>query len=91
MVDDEAVDEDPEQFQCDECPVFEALAGLDSFNRHVWALYKQIVTRFAADLHMGSAMLDRLTRDLNDDDYAETLRRLIVLYNALNPPSKKET
>lgn len=73
-------------FDCDDCPISEALADLDPFNCRVWTLYKQVVTRLAADLHVGSVVLQALTRDMSPDDFAETWRRLVVLYNTIDPP-----
>lgn len=91
MVDEETADEDGEQFECDECPVAQALADLDPFNARVWSIYKQVVTRLSADLHAGGVVLQAVTRDLDPDDFAEIWRRLTLLYNTLNPPPPKET
>lgn len=86
MVDEETVDGDPAAFDCDTCDVADALAGLDGQNREAWRLYRQVVTRLGGDLHAGGLVLDRLTRDMDPDDFADLWQRLTVLYNAINPP-----
>lgn len=86
MVSEETADGDPEVFDCDACPVSEHLETLDPFNCRVWAIYKQVVTRLAADLHAGGVVLTALTRDMSADEFTETWRRLLVLYEAIEPP-----
>lgn len=86
MVSEEAADEDPEQFDCDECQVAAQLDDLDPFNCRVWAIYRQVVTRLAADLHAGGVVLTALTRDMSPDEFEDTWRRLLVLYEAIEPP-----
>jgi hypothetical protein len=86
MVDEETLDADPDLFLCDECPIIEQLQALDPFNAQVWNLYRQIVTRLASDLHAGSAIVERLTRDMTRDEFEETWRRLVLLYDTLQPP-----
>lgn len=91
MVSEEIADEDPEVFDCDACPVLEHLDGLDAFNRRVWAIYRQTATRLAADLHAGGAVLQALTQEMSPEDFAETWRRLVVLYDTIEPPPKTPT
>jgi len=85
-VDEETAEHDAEMFECDECPVAAALEDLDPFNTRVWELYKQVVTRLSADLHAGGIVLQALTQDLSPDEFAETWRRLVLLYNTIDPP-----
>jgi hypothetical protein len=87
-VDEKTADEDAESYDCDGCPVAAALDGLDPFNQRVWALYEQVVTRLAADLHAGSAVLERLTREMSADEFDDVWRRLVLLYNTIQPPPK---
>lgn len=88
MVSAETADEDPEVFDCDACPIVEQLEHLDPFNARVWAIYKQTVTRLAADLHAGGTVLQALTKEMSQEDFAETWRRLVVLYDTIEPPPK---
>lgn len=85
-MDDATVEGDEDVFECDTCPVREQIEALDSFNTYVWTLYRQVVTRLAADLHAGGTVLQSLTRDLSPDEFAEVWRRLLLLYNVLDPP-----
>jgi hypothetical protein len=87
LCDDETVEEDPEIFDCEECPVAAALATLDTDNRAAWNLYRKVITRLSADLAAGGVVLDRLTRDLGSDDFDATWRRLMILYEAICPPA----
>lgn len=73
-------------FDCDGCPVAEQLDGLDARNCYVWNLYRKTVVRLAADLHAGGAVLSRLTADLSQDDFDDVWRRLVMLYNTIDPP-----
>lgn len=67
-----------------------ALAGLDEPNREAWALYRQVVTQLAADLHAGGVVLERLTRDLSPSEFADMWRRVSLLYSTLNPPTRPQ-
>ena len=80
------MDEDPDVFECDACPVASALAGLDDANQEAWALYRKVITRLSADLHAGGIVLDRLSREMSAREFEDTWRRLVILYNALCPP-----
>lgn len=88
MVDEETAEEDSEAFDCETCPVADALADLDGPNSEAWEFYKKVVTRLSADLYMGGVVLGSLTKGMDPDDFDDLWRRLTILYNALNPPRK---
>lgn len=89
MVDEETAEDDADAFECETCPVAEALASLDGPNRRAWQLYNTVVTRLAADLHAGGVVLDRLTRELDPDDFEDCWGRLTMLYHAINPVKRR--
>ena len=88
LVDESTADEDAEMFDCEACPLAEQLAGLDPINTRVWGIYRQLVTRLAGDLYAGGTVLERLTREMSPDDFAEIWRRLVMLYDTIQPPPK---
>lgn len=89
FVDEDTVEGDEDVFTCDVCAVRQQIESLDTFNTYVWGLYRQVVTRLAADLHAGGAVLQALTKDLSADEFAETWRRLVLLYNVIDPPPER--
>lgn len=96
MVDDATLEEEDaetanEMFNCDECEISAQMQALDAFNCRTWAIYRHLVTRLAADMHSGGVVLERLTADLDPDDFAELWRRLVILYDVICPPSQPNT
>lgn len=63
-----------------------ALEGLDEENSQAWGIYRQLVSRLAADLTAGGEVLRRLTAHVPDEDWPDLWRRLVLLYQTLNPP-----
>ena len=93
-MDEETAEEDSDVFDCDDCPVAAALAGLDDANREAWALYRKVITRLSADLHAGGVVLERLTREMDAHEFDDTWRRLVMLYAVISPlpdPKNQET
>ncbi len=85
MSDDEIAG-DPEMYDCEACPVMGALDGLDPDNRRAWRVYREAVSRLAADLHCGAEVLRRLTATVADEDWPDLWARLSLLYDTVNPP-----
>lgn len=88
LVDETTAETDAEAFECESCQVAQQLSGLDPINTLVWRLYRQVICRLSADLSAGGMVLARLTHELTDDDFADVWRRLVKLYDILDPPPK---
>ena len=86
FADDEALEHESENFDCESCPVTAHLAGMDVDNRRAWDLSHLVLTRFAHDSHGVAAFVVRLTPDLDEDDFADLLRRMTLIYDVLAPP-----
>jgi hypothetical protein len=84
---DEEIASEPGQFDCDTCPVADALEDLWSENAEAWRLFNQMATRFTADLHLGGEVFRRLTAEVVDaEDLGDLLDRLSLIYELLYPP-----
>ncbi len=86
FVDQEVLDSDPDQFDCQTCVVRERQADLWPENADAWRLYHQLCTRFLVDGALLAVALTRLTADLTGDQFTDTLDRLSVIYDVLQPP-----
>jgi hypothetical protein len=83
---DEDLETESDLFNCDACPVRDALDALWPENAAAWALFNRIARRFVADLHAGGEALHRLTADLDAEDFADLLDRLTLIYDVVCPP-----
>lgn len=91
FVDQDVLDTDPTEFDCDTCPVRERQADLWPENVAAWRLYHQLITRFLVDGQMLGTVFDRLTRELDVESFSDTLDRLAVMYDVLQPPPPQES
>lgn len=90
LTDEAEQDEDPEAFTgCETCQVAAHIETMDRANREAWSLYRQVVSRFTMDTQAVPVVLQRLTADLDADEFAETLARFEILYDAVCP--KRQT
>lgn len=85
--DEEDVEADEEQFHCDDCPLAAEIDALVPENRYVWHLYQHLASRIAVDVHCGATVLQRLTSDLDADEFADVWKRLRMFYEMANPPA----
>lgn len=76
---------DPEAFDCETCPTAQALGSLDEPNREAWRIFRLLASRFLVDLHAGGHVLDRLTADLDVEQFEDLMQRLRILYDVLCP------
>lgn len=86
-----ATDEEIEQedvFDCDTCPIRQALEGLWPENERAWRLFNQLATRLVADLGIGAEAFRILAADIPADDMPDLLTRLAVIYDVVYPPPK---
>lgn len=82
---DEDRETDPGAYDCASCAVAAALDALYPENRTAWSLYRQIVTRWTCDTGTVALAFDRLTRDLDSDDFGDLLARVTLIYDEVNP------
>jgi hypothetical protein len=91
-----ASDEDLEINECDDvyncelCPVADALADLhaDAANAEAWELFKRTMSRFTVDTHTVGLVLDRLDTDITAQTFPDLVERFAIIYDALHPPQK---
>jgi hypothetical protein len=86
FADDETVETDADVFDCQACPVVDALDGLWPENRAAWTLSRQILSRFTYDTRSVALALDRATRDLDPAAWLELVERLAMIYDFVYPP-----
>ncbi len=88
FVDDAISTEDAEAYDCDACPVADALAELDedAENLEAWRVFHRCVTRFSVDTHTTSLLLDGELRGRDPADVPDLMSRLTLLYDILHPP-----
>jgi hypothetical protein len=63
------------------------LTGLAPENAEAWRIYRLVASRFAADLHAGGVVLERITADLDPEAFEDLIQRLRILYEVLCPPT----
>lgn len=81
----EEIEQDPDLYRCDVCPVRMAIEDLQPENADAWGTFQRVSTRFLVDLHAGGLALDRLTADYSPDEFLDLVERLTVLYDIVAP------
>lgn len=71
----------------EECP--NALAPLWTCNQRPVAIYYQVATGFAADLHVGGLILSRALAGMTGEEIDLTLRQLAMIHASFNPPPNR--
>jgi hypothetical protein len=87
----EEIDGDPDLYDCQRCPVADALTGLDDENLEAWRLYHTLASRFLVDAQAVGAVFSRLTADQSPEQLADTCERMRVLYDTLQPPRQEQS
>jgi hypothetical protein len=82
---DDEIETDPAVFDCDTCPVAQALGDLWPENAQAWDLFKRLATRFVVDAGLAASVFQRLTEDLDVDEMQELVERLTVIYDLVMP------
>jgi len=87
FVTDEDRESEPEAYDCETCPVADALYLLDAdaLNRKAWSLYQQTVSRFTVEGHALGVVLEKLTADCDQDEFEELLARWTFAFDTCNP------
>lgn len=83
---DEEINEEPSLYDCERCPVADALDGLDDENRETWQIYNQAISRFAVETHTVPLVLQDALAEMTTDARIDTMQRLALLYDVLSPP-----
>ena len=74
-----------EVFDCDACPVRAAIDGLDRENAEAWQLMGTVLTRFLIETRSLPQVLMRLTGDKDDEEFADLMTRLGIIYDVQCP------
>lgn len=88
--DDETLEGDPDQFDCQQCPLMDAYDDLRPENKEAWALYKQLCTRFTHEFHIAPVLMQKAVAELDFDEAATLAQRLTVIYDTLYPPKPEK-
>lgn len=86
--DDEQLQNEPDLFQCETCPVAEHLEGLDAANAQAWTIFQQLATRLVVDAKLGPEVFRRMTEDV--EEIEPLLTRLGILYDVMMPPKAEQ-
>ena len=62
-----------------------ALEGLLAENAEAWRIFRLLATRLLVDLGAGNTALDRLTADLDVEQFEDLMQRLALIYDVLYP------
>ena len=91
-MDEDEADADPEPYDCDACPVADALAELetDQANVRAWSLFRQCCSRFTFDAHVVGVVYQRMTGELSAEEFIDLTARFALLYDTLHPPKGKD-
>ncbi len=82
---DEDLGEEPEQFDCANCHVANALDDLWPENVEAWRLFQRLASRLVVDAHLGTWAMLRLTARRTPSEAEALLDRLALLYDLLLP------
>jgi hypothetical protein len=66
-----------------------SLDTLDTDNKRAWDTAHVVCSRFCAEGHATGPALMRLLSDLEDDEVADMLRRINLIYDTVVPRSSK--
>lgn len=80
------LDTDPEQFDCESCPLGEKLWTLDADNAEAWRLFGQVYTRLNVEWRLIPNMFERLVAGMDDADVMTLVDRLAIIFDIVNPP-----
>lgn len=80
---------DPDAFNCDTCPVRQKQEALDAPTRRALGIWATVGRRFVLEHGLAPWVLTPLTRGWTDDDKADLIDRLAMIYDTLVPPVKE--
>jgi hypothetical protein len=80
-----------DQFDCEECPIADALDGLMPENASAWRIFHRLASRFLVDTHLTQAIFERLTAGWHEERVLDLAERLELIYSLLCPPPPHPT
>jgi len=90
LVDEETVEtESDEVFNCDTCPVRDAIEGLDPDNAEAWELLGRMCSRFVMETRSLPHVFMRLTATKDDEEFADLMTRLAIIYDVQVPQKRQ--
>ncbi len=90
-MEDEALEQEPELYQCETCPVADAQGQLWTENAEAWGVFQRLAQRFVIDTHLGPSVFAALTADAEPDAVVDLVERLGVMYDIVAPPQPKQS
>ena len=88
FADDETL-RDADAFDCRRCEFRQRREALSPENARAWTVWTQVASRFAVEFGIGGLWIERATAGWPDEDVADLLARLAVLYDTLHPPRRE--
>jgi hypothetical protein len=88
FADEDQTEQDPELYDCDECPVADALHDLDGDPKcaEAWSIFRKCVNRFTVETHCVPTALAAATAGKEPDDVMDLLERCELMFDILHPP-----
>jgi hypothetical protein len=83
------VETDAQEFDCETCPVRDAMDELWPDNRAAWVLYQSIMSRFTYDCGLVGDLVREALDGQDFERRLETIQRLGIIYSALMPVTAK--
>lgn len=88
--DREAVEADPEAFDCDGCELRGQLASLDRENTFAWETYQRLNRQLLVALGAGGVVLQWALADCSPDEALDAFERMSIIHDTLQPPQKTD-
>jgi hypothetical protein len=85
-VEQDEIDENPDDYDCEACPVRLQLEGLDAENAEAWRIYRKMATRFVQDFALSAELFRIETEGWTVEDVTDLVTRLGIVYDELSPP-----
>lgn len=76
---------EPDAYNCDTCEVRQRQAALDADNRRALVIWGRLGRRLVLEHGLADYTLQALTREWSDEDRADLVERLAVLYDVFVP------
>lgn len=83
--------EQPELFDCQKCPVADALEGLEDDNAEAWRMFQRLAGRFVVEMHLSPEVFRCYTAERSERELDDLLDRLELIYDVVMPVRKGET
>lgn len=89
--DEATIEGDPDQFDCENCPVAERVAELDSENREAWGCFQSVTCRLTMECPgLVVPVFSKLVEDKSPVDAADLLERMGKIYDTVCPPPAQD-